>query len=101
MSGGSWDYASDRINDIADRLAASKDPHRRALGKRASLFADAIHDIELVDSFDLGDGDEVSAIRTFLGKNADALVLAEVIADAKTIAATLAKLLAKAKGGKP
>ena len=66
MSGGSWDYITFRIDEVADRLKGEKDPLRRLLGERVSLLAKVMHDIEWVDSGDKSDGDEIEAIKAFL-----------------------------------
>jgi hypothetical protein len=53
MSGGSWDYLTYKVDEAADRLIASANARRRALGKHVRLVAKALHDIEWNDS---GDG---------------------------------------------
>ncbi len=75
MSGGSYDYAFGRIDDLAaevQRQAIDREliPEHRAL---RLAFADllkrcakAAHAIEWVDSCDYGPGDEVAAIRAAL-----------------------------------
>ena len=101
MSGGSYDYAYGRVNDVADSIASRlRDDEREARRDTAPtaqvydstarrwltpeesapvlaavaeerawlvgllrLVADAMHDVEWVDSCDYGPGDEVSAIR--------------------------------------
>ena len=48
MSGGSYDYAYDRAEDMADRLIEySKDPLRIAFAKHLKQVAQAMHDIEI------------------------------------------------------
>lgn len=83
MSGGSWGYAYDGLDEVAERLSGSDDAERRALGTLLSRVAKALHDIEWVDSGDYGKGDELAAIRAALGDNADALILTEAIKSAK------------------
>lgn len=67
MSGGSWDYVSEKFLDVGNRLESSA-PHvscyllRRALGKQVQLIASALHAIEWVDSCDWSDGDERAAL---------------------------------------
>jgi hypothetical protein len=65
MSGGSWDYAFNRFDDVADRLAEESDPLRRLMAKRVALLAKALHDIEWIDSGDYSDGKEVGLSRRF------------------------------------
>ena len=67
MSGWSWDYIYTKIQWTANDLLHSKDPLRRALGEKLLPFADALHDIEWVDSSDYAHGDEVDAIKVALG----------------------------------
>ncbi len=84
MSGGSWDYLYSRVTEAASRLEETplesadsfelgyKVPttitrediqySRMALGQLLRLVADALHDIEWVDSSDYGNGREVEAI---------------------------------------
>lgn len=81
MSGGSWDYVFHRFTEVAERLESARQPERRALGKHLSLIADAMHDIEWVDSADKSPGDELPAIEKVLGP-LPPIVLAEVVAEA-------------------
>lgn len=63
MSGGSYDYIYRNIEDVADRLSdKNHSPLRRAFAKHLKLVAEAMHDIEWVDSGDYGTGDDVKAI---------------------------------------
>lgn len=61
MSGGSYDYVYNRIDDISLRKTES-DPRRAAFQKLLKLVASAMRDIEWVDSCDSGPGDEHEAI---------------------------------------
>ena len=64
MSGGSWDYFYNRVREVADRLQGrDQSPDRRALGAHLRKVAQALHDIEWVDSCDYVAGDETEAIR--------------------------------------
>ena len=85
MSGGSWEYLCFKIQDAADQLVHSKDPLRKAFGKHMSLVADAMHDIEWVDSGDKGHGDEIEAIRAVLEPNVSEKVLPILIEDANAL----------------
>lgn len=63
MSGGSYDYVSFKIEELADSLRnTDSDPRRCAFQKLLRLVAKAAHDIEWVDSCDSGPGDEHRAI---------------------------------------
>ena len=97
MSGGSWNYSYQRLDDIVYKMAGSLCPHRRALAKRLELVKEALHDIEWVDSNDYGPRDELPAIEAALGDNADEQVLAVLIEDAEKAAAALDKALEKAR----
>ena len=82
MSGGSYDYAYAKINDLADQIesSGSRNPLRLAFAKHLRLCAEAAHDIEWVDSCDYGKGQEVEAIRKVVSPNevlAPAIELAE------------------------
>ena len=63
MSGGSWDYFYERLEDVASRLQCERDPLRKAFGSHLQRCAKALHDIEWVDSCDCSPGDEVKAIK--------------------------------------
>ena len=93
MSGGSWDYVYRHIQDAADRLQNEKCPYRRALGKRLSLMAKALHDIEWVDSYDMSHPDEMPAIHAALGESPDEAALAELVSDARKLRDDLAGML--------
>ena len=84
MSGGSYDYGYTRIDDLADQITATT-PLRKAFKKHLHQVAQACHDIEWVDSGDSGSGDEDEAICACLGKAKHALVLAEVLLEAKRV----------------
>ena len=88
MSGGSYDYAYSRIEDLASEIKPTS-PLRKAFRTHLHKVAKACHDIEWVDSGDCGPGDEDEAIRACLGKDGPALVLAEAIAEAVRVKAEL------------
>jgi len=89
MSGGSWDYFCYKMQDAGERLLREKDPYRRALGEKMLLFADAMHDIEWVDSGDWGPGDEIPAIKKALGEGAPSLAFNKLLGDAEKLIAEL------------
>lgn len=63
MSGGSYDYACFKVENMAESLRhTNEDPRRAAFKKLLTLVADAMHDIEWVDSCDYGKGDDHAAI---------------------------------------
>ena len=88
MSGGSYDYAYGKIEDLASDIRPTS-PLRKAFKTHLRKVAKACHDIEWVDSSDCGPGDEDEAIRACLGKDGPALVLAEAVAEAVRVKAEL------------
>ncbi len=62
MSGGSYDYAYARVEEMAAKLKEQKDPLRIAFGRHLEAVAKAMHDVEWVDSCDYEKGDDVEAI---------------------------------------
>jgi protein-tyrosine phosphatase len=61
MSGGSYDYVCFKIKEIEIR-DADFNVRRHAFQRLLHLVAEAMHDIEWVDSCDYGQGDENKAI---------------------------------------
>jgi hypothetical protein len=82
MSGGSYNYAYRHIADMADELRTTTQL-RKAFKTHLRKVAVACQQIEWVDSGDNAPGDEDEPIRACLGKNSDALVMAEVLAEAR------------------
>lgn len=85
MSGGSWDYVSFRVRDIAEALLADKmldrdyDPElneeqkaaRHKLGSLLALVSDALYAIEWVDSHDTStpsDNEAIEKVFAYLQK---------------------------------
>ena len=68
MSGGSWDYVSNKFEVVADRLKSELHPKRRVLGHLISKIAIALHDIEWVDSGDSRLGNEIAAIDAVINR---------------------------------
>lgn len=70
MSGGSYGYICFRIKDAAQEIRnVETDPRRAAFQKLLFLVAEAMHDIEWVDSCDYGEGDDHKAIDKCLNFN--------------------------------
>ena len=63
MSGGSYDYAYQKVDSMADELLASVDPIRAAFAEHLKLVSRAMYAIEWVDSGDNAPGYEIAAIR--------------------------------------
>ena len=68
MSGGSMDYLTYKVDDIAiDLQNKNNTPLQRAFGKHLEKVAKALHDVEWVWSGDYGTGDDEEAIKDVLG----------------------------------
>ena len=85
MSGGSWDYEYQRIEELADSLRQQQCPYRRAMAERVRLLAQAMHDIEWVDSCDWSKGEELKAIKAFLGEDHRQRAIEQVVEDGKRV----------------
>ena len=99
MSGGHYDYAYERIDDLVCRIERTT-PLRKAFVRHLVKVAKAAHDIEWVDSNDNSPGHENAAIREVLGPTADAQVLAVAVEDAKAAMEQLKDAIAGAEMGK-
>ena len=86
MSGGSWDYVCYKVADAANALKNQACPYRQALGQHLVLVAEALHDIEWVDSCDKSPGDEIESIKKVVSPKS---VLCSYLEECK---ATLKKL---------
>ena len=86
MSGGFYDYAYVRVEDFASHPSLAKTTERRAFAALLSDVAEAMHDVEWVDSDAYHPGDENAAIERCLSKE---ILLEQVIADAKQAADAL------------
>ena len=80
MSGGSWDYLYGKVSAAADRILAEelneecwhppveRSYLREQFANHLELVAQALHDIEWVDSGDCSPGSEIEAINKVLKK---------------------------------
>jgi hypothetical protein len=93
MSGGSWDYFCFKMDDVVDKLQHERSPLRRAFGKHLSLCAKAMHDIEWADSGDIGEGEEIAAIKVVLSDSGSGKTLDEVKDDIEFIRNQLDSIL--------
>lgn len=67
MSGGSLDYAYQKVSMIIENLTRrTKRPLHKAFAKHLKLVETALHDIEWVLSCDYKNGDEDDAIRAVI-----------------------------------
>lgn len=96
MSGGAYDYAYTRIEDLARQIRGTT-PLRRAFKTHLQLVAKAAHAIEWADSGDSDEPDAESAIRECFGERCNALVLAEVIAEGDRVLDELTAAMAATK----
>lgn len=88
------DYLYYKVQDAAFRADT---PQRRAFRVHLQLVAQALHDIEWVDSGDCSSGDENKAIMACLGPNA---VLEQLLKEAQQAADLLVAEIALVKGTK-
>ena len=84
MSGGSYDYAYGRIEELASAIRARSNDRtdRRVFASLLDVCAKAARAIEWVDSCDYGPGDETAPIRAalaFNGGNPDAMIKRDAI----------------------
>lgn len=70
MSGGHYNYSYRHTSDMAQELGESADPLRKRFAQHLRLVANAMHDIEWVDSGDYPHGGEYEAIRKVIGEGA-------------------------------
>ena len=91
MSGGSWDYLYQQLEEAAGRLGNAKCPLRKALAHKMWSISKAMRAIEWVDSGDYAPGDEIEAIKTALAPATEALVLNELIKEAEETTKNLKK----------
>lgn len=66
MSGGSWDYFSFKLEEVATRLCGDKTPLRKAFGKHLKECAEALHQIEWSDSGDTSEDGWKASVRAAL-----------------------------------
>lgn len=90
MSGGSYDYLFRSMEDAADTLKRSPIAYRRAFSQLMFKCAEAMHDIEWVDSGDTSPGDDEEAIMKCIN-HVD--VLKTVVKDAQNITKELEELI--------
>lgn len=95
MSGGSYDHAYLRVQEMAGQLSNSDSLLRRAFVVHLDKVAKAMHAIEWVDSCDWGDGDDEAPIRAVLAPGDE---LSVAIAEAEKARAELEAALCRAKG---
>jgi hypothetical protein len=97
MSGGSWDYFYNKLEEVADRLLNEREPERRALGRALRTFSPALHAIEWVDSCDWSKPYDTDAIRVALGEHAAARILHETIAQSIEVSERLKEEIKRAQ----
>lgn len=84
-----FDRPASAMREAAESLLISPDPQRRALGRMVKQCGDACWAIYKVDEGDRDPESATDAINEALGENAKALILAELVEQAKEIAAQL------------
>lgn len=91
MSGGSYDYAEHKLEDLAESIRHQRgNPLRKAFADHLRLIAKAMHAIEWVDSGDWSEGDEDDAVRAVVHPDAEIAAAMHTALDA---AAALEKAL--------
>lgn len=82
MSGGSYDYCYHRVEEFAENMCSKElDPRREAFRKVLKLVAEAMRDVEWVDSGDYSTGAEHDAIdKLLIGLGADPLIVTKATA---------------------
>lgn len=98
MSGGEWDYFCYKLEEVTKRLSFEKCEYRRALGARMVPMVEAMKAVEWVDSFDRSPGDEIEPIKAALGDEWAKQVLAELLSDARRVAAKLEAMVENLEG---
>lgn len=97
MSGGSYEYAYQKVEDMAAELEAQRSPLRRAFAAHLKLIVKAMHDIEWVDSCDYKKGDERAAIVAALedcpGQNEMTVLVEDVKAALRAFQDSLAQMI--------
>jgi hypothetical protein len=93
MSMDNW-----HLKEIGERLALSTEAPRRALGCLLLRCADAVEAVAKVSEGDWPLEDETKAIARALGKDADKLIMDEVVAHAEAVLSELRDATARARG---
>ena len=79
MSGGELDYIYSTLRTCLELNYKANTPHRKAFLEHLKLVIDALHDIEWVDSCDMGKGEENEAIlRAIQDQTAAATLIEEL-----------------------
>lgn len=93
MSGGSYDYAFQKLEDLAGSIVKRRDNKitRLRVSKLLKELADICHDIEWIDSGDYGDDDWVNVEGKL--KNLTEKVSKEIVLEIKKEIAELSKLV--------
>lgn len=100
MSGGSYDYLYSKIEDAACEVNSrgrTRGPLRAAFAKHLVLVAEAMHQIEWVDSCDSAPGDEDEAIRACLAPGAEMAAARVALVDAMAEARAVLEQIEKVK----
>ena len=96
MSGGSLDYAYQKVNELAVLLKQKHfTPLQRAFGEHLTKVSQALHDIEFVLSGDYKDGADEKAIKEVLGPESNNKALEILMHDVKQVIAEVEKLIEK------
>jgi len=95
VSGGSYNYLYRKVIEVAETLSDSNQPdYRKAFAKHLVFIANALHDIEWVDSSDMGNGADKEAIMQCISMQD---VLKEAIENAEYAKENLEDILDEAR----
>jgi hypothetical protein len=96
MSGGSYDYSYGKVQEMAGQLISSDDPLRVAFANHLRLVAQAMHDVEWVDSGDSAKGSDAEAIQAVLGDSAHRAELPVILDKAEQLVARFERAIDRA-----
>ena len=94
MSGGSWDYFYNQLDEVGKRLARRRHVQHRAFGKHLIKCAAAMKAIEWVDSGDSDHPEDYDAIESVLGSER---IMKSMVEDAEETIKELRELTTKIK----
>lgn len=95
MSGGSHNYSYHVVEEMGRALLRSPEPYRKAFGKHLLDVAEAMHDVEWVDSGDMSDGQDKETIMNCITSS---YVLESLVTDAQMMVDELQAWIYEVKG---
>lgn len=101
MSGGAYDYAFEKVQDVANRLERQASPLRREFGRHLHKVAEIMKEIEWVDSGDRMHGNEIGMIEELLDVRSAELEIMDLAIEAEKLRRRTEDLIARIEGRKP